>query len=249
MTEEEKYQQGKIYTIRSSKTSICYVGSTYLTLSERLRKHKNDFSSWILENRGYVTSFELLKFDDCKIELIKDYPCTSKTELEKEEGKYQLSMDCVNKNIAGRTKEEYYEHNKTKIDAYRKKWYNENKEHVKKYKAELYLKNREKEQVRQAEYYQQNKEKAKQRAKEHIERNSNIIECECGSRYKKVNHSKHITCKKHQDFINGVELPPLKPNQKECECGSRYMNTTSERNQHLKTNKHKRWLEKQEYDY
>lgn len=248
MSEENKYQQGKIYSLRSSETKEYYIGSTYLTLNERLRKHRNDYSSWVLGNRGYVTSFELIRFYDCKIELIADYPCNSKQELEKEEGKYQLSIECVNKNIAGRTHKEYYEEHKEQIDAYRKQWFEENKEHVKKYKAEYYLKNREEIRKKENErnQSQEMKDKAKQRAKKHREKKSEIIECVCGSRYQKYRHKLHVKCKKHQDFINGVERPPIKPDQEECECGSRYPRTKSDRNKHLNTKKHLRWLEIQE---
>ena len=202
MYEENKYQQGKIYVLHSSETKKCYIGSTYLTLNERLRKHRNDYSSWVLGNRGYVTSFEILRFYDCKIELIADYPCNSKEELEKEEGKYQCSKECVNRNIAGRTPKEYYEEHKERIDAYRKQWFDENKEHVKKYKAEYYLKNKEKQRKRAKELYQKNKEKAKQRNKEYREKNSEIIECGCGSRYQKHIHKAHVKCKKHLKWLD-----------------------------------------------
>ena len=59
---ELKYRQGKIYTLRSSETEVCYVGSTIEPLNERMRKHYVDFNRWILGKRDCITSFELLKF-------------------------------------------------------------------------------------------------------------------------------------------------------------------------------------------
>jgi len=247
---ENKYKQGKVYALRSSETDECYIGSTIEPLNERFRRHGNHFIQWLsgMEHSHYITSFELLKFDDCKIELIKDYPCNSKTELEREEGKYIREIDCVNKCIAGRTHKEYYEEHKEQIDAYRKQWAKDNKEHLKLYKAELYQKN--KEEIRKKDNLKNQapemKEKNLVRAKAYSLAKSEIIECECGSSYKKFIKAQHLKCKKHQDFINGVERPPLKPNQKECECGSRHGDNTSDRNQHFKSKKHIKWLETQE---
>ena len=55
----------------------------------------------------------------CKIELVEAFPCSSKVELLKREGWYQLNNPCVNKKIAGRTIKEsnkkYYDDNKEKI--------------------------------------------------------------------------------------------------------------------------------------
>jgi hypothetical protein len=57
--------------------------------------------------------------------LHKKYPCNSKEELKKEEGKYQREMDCVNKRKEARTPEE-------KKD-YDKKYYNNNSDKKKEY--------------------------------------------------------------------------------------------------------------------
>ena len=56
----------------------------------------------------------MLKYDDCYIELLEYYPCNNKTELNKYEGQKQREFknECININIAGRTKKEYYNENK-----------------------------------------------------------------------------------------------------------------------------------------
>jgi hypothetical protein len=103
------YQNGKIYTIRSFQTDDVYYGSTTQPLSKRLSKHKGDYKQWQNNKHHYVTSYELIKFDDCYIELYELYPCNSKTELEKREGQViRENKNAVNKVIAGRTKKEYY---------------------------------------------------------------------------------------------------------------------------------------------
>jgi hypothetical protein len=74
-----KYQNGKIYKLTSKQTDNIYVGSTTKPLVQRMSGHKCDYK---------CTSVEMLKYDDCIIELIEDYPCDSKTELEKREQHY-----------------------------------------------------------------------------------------------------------------------------------------------------------------
>ena len=67
-----------------------------------------------------------------EIILIKDYPCNSRKELEIEEGKYHRGNECINKNVAGRTKQEYREDNKEK----KKIYYEKNKDIINEQKKE-----------------------------------------------------------------------------------------------------------------
>jgi len=87
-----KYQDGKIYKLTSKQTDKIYVGSTIQTLNKRLTNHICDMKNVNL----YMSSGEILKYDDAIIELIEDYPCDSKTELEKREQHYMdLYKDIV----------------------------------------------------------------------------------------------------------------------------------------------------------
>lgn len=131
-----RFQKGKIYTIRSHQTDEIYIGSTTVTLSQRLAKHKNQFKCWKNGTTHYVTSFKLLEYGDAYIELLCNYPCNDRNELNKKEGEYIRSMDCVNKVIPGRTKKEYHEKNKEAIAKYKKEWYQDNKESVSKQQKE-----------------------------------------------------------------------------------------------------------------
>jgi len=79
------YHNGKIYTIRSNQTEKYYIGSTTQTLTKRLSKHKSNFEDWKRNGKGYMTSFEILKYDDVYIELLELFPCKSKEELNKKE--------------------------------------------------------------------------------------------------------------------------------------------------------------------
>jgi hypothetical protein len=46
------------------------------------------------------------KYDDVRIELIEEFPCENKMELNAREGYYIRTLDCVNKVIPGRTQKE-----------------------------------------------------------------------------------------------------------------------------------------------
>ena len=72
--------------------------------------------------------FDKFGFENCKIELVENFPCNSKEELTKREGFYIQSNDCVNKHIAGRTKEEYKEQTRERKNERQLEYYSENKE-------------------------------------------------------------------------------------------------------------------------
>ena len=121
------YHNGKIYVLRSHQTEDIYIGSTTTKLSKRLYGHKSKFKCWKNGKYRYVSSFELIKYDDCYIELLQGYSCDSKMELQKREGEFIRSMKCVNKRIEGRTDKEYRDDNKEKKKEYLKEYYQENK--------------------------------------------------------------------------------------------------------------------------
>jgi len=107
------YNNSKIYAIRSHQTNDVYIGSTVERLSARMSKHRYDYKKYSAgQGRSYVSSYEILKYPDAYIELLKNLKCLCKDELLREEGKLIRSTDnCVNKNIAGRTIKEYREDN------------------------------------------------------------------------------------------------------------------------------------------
>jgi hypothetical protein len=123
------YNNGKIYSIRSYQTDNIYVGSTTQSLSKRLSKHKAHFNIWKNNNKKYYSSFEILKYDDAYIELIEEFSCENRMELEKREGEIiRATENCVNKIIAGRTNKQYRADNKAIIAERKKQYYESNKE-------------------------------------------------------------------------------------------------------------------------
>ena len=202
------YQNGKIYAIRSHQTDNIYIGSTCSPLYKRFYDHKANYKS--KKNKINYSSFKIVKYDDAYIELLEEYPCNSKEELNKKEGEYIRSMDCVNKEIAGRTEKEYKEENKEHYKQLSKKYRKENKEHLKEYIKKYRKENKEHLKEWGKKYYSNldNKKKAIERAKEYnkkpevIEKRKQKYNCECGGKYQYSSKAEHMRCKKHMDYVN-----------------------------------------------
>jgi hypothetical protein len=117
--ETNDYSKGKIYKIVCNKTGLVYIGSTYRSLEQRLKGHEYNMERFIhtkkynpdkLKKVCFCTSFFILLNKDYKIELIENYPCKSKLELETKECDYmKLYPDSVNlaRRPIGSTCEQY----------------------------------------------------------------------------------------------------------------------------------------------
>ena len=98
------YKNGKIYQILSPNTDKVYIGSTTQPLHKRFYEHK----SKVTKPDHYRASCEVIKAGDAKIELIEEYPCENKMELERREGQISRTTQnvCYNKYHAGQTIEQ-----------------------------------------------------------------------------------------------------------------------------------------------
>ena len=211
MTEvNERYKRGKIYSLRSHQTDLVYIGSTIQSLSKRIGGHRDNYKGLLKGSFPYMTSFEIIKYDDAYIELVENYPCNTKAELERREGQIMRDTEnCCNKCIVGRTKSEYYQDNieriverdakyrqanKEKYAEYQAKYRQENKEkrteYQAKYQAEYQAKNKDKIKEQKAEYYAKNKEKLSEKVK-----------CDCGSEVRKYCLKQHLRSQKHQNYL------------------------------------------------
>lgn len=121
---------GRVYCIRSHQTTDIYIGSTIRELSSRMASHRYDYNGWLKEKMNYITSFEIVKFEDCYIELIEQGEFASKQEMEKREGHFIREMDCINKRIEGRTKKEWRMDNAVGIKEEKSKYYIKNKKKI-----------------------------------------------------------------------------------------------------------------------
>jgi hypothetical protein len=133
------YSLGKIYKIVGN--GKVYVGSTCeRLLCQRFAGHRKGYNRWINNKSSLVTSYECLSDPECYIELLELCPCSCIDELRKCEGKWIRDLECVNRNIAGRSSydchKNYKEVNKEKYQEYHKNYYQINKEKMNAYGKE-----------------------------------------------------------------------------------------------------------------
>ena len=200
------YQNGKIYTIKSYQTEKKYIVSTTQQLCVRLGKHRIDFK----DNKG--TAKNILQYDDYYIELIENYACNNKEELEQRERFYiqENINNCVNVRLPTRKQKEYKELNKESIKQYQKQYRELNKDKIKQNAIQYQQENKEILRQKKAEYNEANREIKNQKGIEYYEVNREKILnfnkekhiCICGIEYTQGHKSRHEKTKKHQSFVN-----------------------------------------------
>ncbi len=129
------YQKGKIYKVESHQGDKIYNGSTTKDyLCQRMDLHRSQYKRYKDgKTNGYVSVHEIFDeygIENCNIILIESYPCNTSDELHSREAHHIKLLKCVNKNIPGRSKLQYYHDNKNKesMIEYKKKYYEANKD-------------------------------------------------------------------------------------------------------------------------
>ena len=209
------YQLGKIYKIESNQCEQVYVGSTCEKyLSNRLSGHKTQYKGYMIgKYMRYLTSYELLKYNDAKIYLIEDFPCDRKEQLHAREGYWIKELDCINKRIAGRTQKQYNQDNKEKINSQIKKWREDNKDKIREQQKKYYQDNKEEIREKNKQYREENKEEIREKKKQYREENkdkikahrSQKVNCECGTLVTLSNLNRHRKSVKHKKYIQSLE--------------------------------------------
>ena len=209
-----KYNNGKIYSIKAPDGE-CYIGSTIQSLSDRFTNHKSCFKQWLDGKRSKTTVYDLFQKygpENCNIELIENFSCRSKSELERREGEIIKNTVCVNKVTAGRTVIEYRKDNADMLS-------NKSKE--------FYQQNREIEIARVKEYYQEHTEEkltyAKNYAKEHITERREYKKQYRKEHPDKVREQKCLWRQRNREKVNQQkrELYALKKSN-DASCGGSY---------------------------
>ena len=177
------YADGKIYILRSNKTDSVYIGSTCSPLFKRLYQHKLLITS---NAERKCNSIKLFESDaTVTIELLEDFPCNSKLELEMRENEWiKKTEKVINKVLPGNilSKKEYNEY-------YRK----ENAEAIKKKEKEYKEAHKEEAKEKHRLWAEENKDKIKANKQ-------TIITCEkCGKETSKGNKWRH-------DKVCGTEI-------------------------------------------
>jgi len=158
------YSSGKIYMVypkvEDPDEGDVYYGSTTVTLARRMAVHRSK------KNCSSKLLFDKYGVENCFIELVENYPCETKEQLYKKEGEYIRANKCINKNIAGRPKneqmKEYYIENRDKLSEQRKEYRIENRDKISEQRKEYYIENRDKLLEQQKEYHIENREKIKE---------------------------------------------------------------------------------------
>jgi len=128
------YQKGKIYKLWSPSKNLVYYGSTIETLASRLSKHIYSYKNYNEDNtKLYYSSHLVLECEDYKMELVEEYPCNNKQQLEKKEGEYIKANKCVNIFVPCRTPKEYYEQHREQEIIRHTKYNQKYKEEIKEY--------------------------------------------------------------------------------------------------------------------
>ncbi len=122
-----------IYKLSCSVTGLNYYGSTKQTLHRRLQKHESDYRCYIKGTyKRFTTSYDILKNNDYKIELMEH--CEEENRNERE-SYYIRNFECVNKITIGRTTQEYgkewHERNKERRNQQSKERYYSSKTNLK----------------------------------------------------------------------------------------------------------------------
>jgi len=172
------YAQGKVYVIRNEVNDKLYVGSTVRTLAQRMVQHRSVAKTnhpGFAEFPLYVAMSEL-GIEKFYIELLEDFPCERKEQLNKKEGERIREMKTLapigyNARIAGRTDVQYYVDNKEAICARVNEYRHANIETIRT-KQQVYRDNtKEAHRERNRAYQQTHKEALKSKKHEYYEKN------------------------------------------------------------------------------
>jgi hypothetical protein len=193
------YDNGKIYKLICEDAHY-YIGSTTQKLYNRFNHHKFSAKTGTSKAYKYINS---IGWDKVKIELVEDFPCAIKSELNQRE-EYYISKSksdhlCLNINSALLTPEkrkekrkenkknnyeankeaiieshrEYNEKNREKVDAYHAHYRLDNAEKRREYSRQYVLEHPEQVKETKKKYNQENKEKINEYWREYNNKDEN----------------------------------------------------------------------------
>jgi len=210
---------GYVYKIISNQTDKCYVGSTINNINERFSKHKSKYKMYLNEKYHYVTSFEIMKYDDAKIILIDEIEFEIKKELHELEGKYIRELNCVNRCISGRTNKEWIEDNKEHLKEQTKIYREKNKDIINEKQKYYREGNKELMKDKRRIYNEENKDIVKEKRRIYREDNIELFKKKDKKYYEgnidKIKERTKIYREKNKDKIKQYHQEEIT-----CECGS-----------------------------
>ena len=175
----ERLDKAKIYKLIDNSNDKVYIGSTCRSLNQRLSEHKSGYKRFLKGLYYNTKSFDIIKNNDYKIDLIENCKIKTKEELIERERYYIENNDCLNKIIPGRTEKEWRDANKDKILIKRGDYYNDNKDKIIK---------------SQKAYNNKNKDELNEK-----------FDCECGGKYLYSHKAHRTNTIKHQNFLQSLK--------------------------------------------
>ena len=176
-----------------------YYGST-ANFIKRKSEHKKNYKRWVEEgkpsNNARCSSVHILDNGAWRMDKIDEID-GERWQARKLEGEYIKKNDCVNFQIASRTRKERYNDNRGEILKKCKEYRLAHRDEILKKNKEYKLAHRDEILKKSKEYYNLNKEAIS-------EKNKEKIICECGSEIRKDVLYIHHKSKKHINFINSL---------------------------------------------
>jgi len=179
----QDFTKAKIYKITNDYNDEVYIGSTCNKLTKRFSQHRSNCKNEDKKKRPLYSLMNEIGETRFRIQLICDYPCEDKYQLKQKEGEYIRNLGTLNKQIAGRTQQQYNEEHKEYYQEVKKKSAEKHKEENIVRKQLFYINNKERILQRQKELYEQNKEKINAKKKEYYEKNKDKLNAQSKERY------------------------------------------------------------------
>jgi len=231
------YSKGKIYKILNTIDDEIYVGSTVNDLSVRMIKHRSNSKAGctplILRHMREIGAQHFY------IELIENYPCNSVQELKAKEGEWIRKLGTLNKQVAGRTKAEWYEDNQEHCRKQWKEYRDEHKEEIAEMKRDWNQRNIEHVKERRREYVEQHQEQMRKYKRDYYERNKDLVKQR--SKVHKCENAEKVRLREKQyRELNKERIRERTGETITCECGG--IHTRQHKARHLRTLKHLNYI-------
>lgn len=159
---------------------VRYYGHTY-DMKEREKEHRKSYNAWVRAGRPdkisqtyACSSVFVLDMEEWSMDVLHELECDEE-EASRVEGNYIRNNKCVNRLVAGRTRQQYHQDNKERLNAKSRQYHQDNCDR-------LNERNREYNRT----YRQANKEKRTEK-----------VPCECGLMIKRGNMWQHLKSQKH----------------------------------------------------
>lgn len=222
------YSKTIIYKICCNDMNVTdiYVGHTTDIIRRRNHHKSHIYNEKSKEYNQYKYKFirENGGWDNWSLVPVEEFSCENVNQACIRERYWIETLQAsLNKVIPSRSKEEYREINKEKLNENKKEWYENNKDKILQKTKEYRENNKDKKKEKDKKYYERNKDKINEYKKQWYESNKEknaekskqryecnkdkLLEkftCECGGNYVFSTKLRHFRSKKHQEYLTTI---------------------------------------------